>query len=74
MFEVSISVYLILYGIMVAIFVIFAIINLYHLFAFGFLSFQSFFMTFIFLGGTVLILFVTYKWGLKLDWSQTFII
>lgn len=71
MVDISLYTFLIVYGALVLIFLIFAIINLLHLFAFGFLNFESFFMTFIFLGGIILILFITYKLGLKIDWSQT---
>jgi hypothetical protein len=70
---IELSLYLLLgtYAVLVVIFLIFAIINLYHLLAFGFISFESFFMTFIFIAGIVLILFITYKLGLEIDWSQS---
>lgn len=73
MFEITISLsaLLIVYGIMAALFIIFAFINLYHLIAYGFLSFESYFMTFIFIAGTVLILFITYKYGIEIDWDKT---
>jgi len=74
MIEISLYVYLILYGILVGIFVIYAFVNLYHLFVYGFLSYLSFLMTFLFLAISILILFITYKYGLQIDWSQTFII
>jgi len=74
MIDVSLYIFLIFYGILAAIFVIMALVNLFHLFAYGFLSYLSFLMTFIFLAGTVLILFITYKLGLQIDWSQTFIL
>jgi len=70
---IEISLYLLLgtYAVLVVIFLIFAIINLYHLIAFGFISFESFFMTFIFIAGIILILFITYKLGIEIDWSKT---
>jgi hypothetical protein len=74
MIEISISTYFIIYGLALALFIIFALINLYHLFRFGFLSFTSFFMTFLFLGTSVLVIFITYKLGQNIDWTQTFII
>ncbi|OGY42816.1 MAG: hypothetical protein A2Y67_03785 [Candidatus Buchananbacteria bacterium RBG_13_39_9] len=74
MIEISLYIFLILYGAALALFVIFALINIYHLFRFGFLSFFSFFVTFLFLAGVILILFITYELGAKIDWSQTFII
>lgn len=74
MIEFSLYVLLIAYGLIVVAFIIFAIFNLYHLFSFGFLSFLSYFMTFVFLGGTVLILFITYVLASQIDWSATIII
>ncbi len=74
MIEISLSVLLIGYGIFALIFFVFAIINLYHMFNYGFLNFESFLMTFIFIAGTVLILFITYQLGSQIDWTQTFII
>jgi hypothetical protein len=74
MVEISISIFLVIYGLALFLFVIFALINLYHLFKFGFISFTSFLATFLFLGATVLVLFITYKLGQSIDWSQTFII
>ncbi|MFC1598470.1 hypothetical protein ACFL2U_00440 [Patescibacteria group bacterium] len=70
---IEISLYLLLgtYAVLVVIFLIFAIINLYHLLAFGFISFESFFMTFIFVAGIILVLFITYKLGLEIDWAQS---
>ena len=74
MIEISLLVLLIPYGILVAIFLLFAIINLYHMFTFGFLNFESFFMTFLFIAGIILILFITYELAMAIDWTQTLII
>lgn len=74
MIEISFSVILIVYGFFVLCFLIFALVNLYHVLAFGFLGFESFFITFIFIAGTILVLFITYKLGMDIDWSQTFIL
>ncbi len=69
--EISMSVMLIAYGVLVLAFLIFAVVNLYHVLKFGFLGFESFFVTFIFIAGTILVLFITYKLGLEIDWTQT---
>ncbi|OGY41441.1 MAG: hypothetical protein A2Y82_00810 [Candidatus Buchananbacteria bacterium RBG_13_36_9] len=74
MIEISYSVFLIIYGLGLACFTIYAIFNLYHLFAFGFLNFISFLATFLFLAGTIIILFLTYQIGSQIDWTQTLII
>ncbi len=74
MIEISLSAILIPYGILVALFLLFALINFYHMFKYGFLNFESFFMTFLFIAGIILILFITYKLAMEIDWTQTFII
>jgi hypothetical protein len=74
MIEISLYVLLIVYGLIIAAFIVFALFNLYHLFSFGFLSFLSFFMTFLFLAGVILILFITYTLAAPIDWSQTVIL
>jgi len=74
MLEISLSVFLIIYGLAIVIFLVMALVNLFHLFAYGFLSFTSFLATFLFLAASVLIIFITYKYGMQIDWSQTFIL
>lgn len=74
MVEISLYTFLIIYGLGIALFIIFAIFNLYHLFAYGFLSFSSFLVTFLFLAFTILLLFITYKYGQLIDWSTNFVI
>ena len=74
MIEISFSLFLVIYGILVLCFLIFALVKLYHIFAFGFLGFESFFVTFLFIAGTILVLFITYKLGMEIDWAQTFIL
>ena len=74
MLELSLWGLLIVYAVFIIIFLNFAIINLYHMLAYGFLSFESFFMTFLFLAGVILVLFITYKLGLEIDWQQSFTI
>lgn len=72
MIEISYYVFLIIYGLGLAIFVIFSLFNLYHLFVYGFLSYASFLATFLFLAGTVVVLFLTYQIGSQIDWTQMF--
>lgn len=63
------SVILIPYGLLVLIFAIFALVSLFHLIRYGSLTFFSFFVTFIFLAGTVLILYSTAFLLVDTDWS-----
>jgi len=74
MIEFSLTVFLVIYGLGVVLFFIFAIINMLHLFYYGFLNFESYFVTFLFLAATILVLFITYKLGIAIDWNQTFTI
>jgi hypothetical protein len=74
MIEISLLLLLYVYGFFVLLYIIFALINIYHLLVFGFLSFESFFMTFLLIAGTILILFITYKLGIAIDWNQSIII
>jgi hypothetical protein len=74
MLEISYSVFLIIYGLGLLCFIIYAFFNLYHLFVYGFLSFAGFLATFLFFAGTIIILFLTYQIGSQIDWTQTFII
>lgn len=74
MFEISLLTLLIAYGVLVLIFFVFAAINIYHLMAFGFFSFESIFMTFFLIAGTIVILGITFVLGLDINWSFTFVI
>ena len=65
----TISIFLLIYAAFAIFFIIFALFNLYHLWRFGYLGFEGFFMTFIFLGGTALILFITYSLLANVDWT-----
>jgi len=74
MIEIPLYIMLIIYAVFVVIFLIFALINIYHMVTFGFISFESFFMTFLLLAGTILILFTTYTYAQEIDWEETFVI
>lgn len=42
------------------------------MFKFGFWDVTGFIMTFIFIGGGIIILFLTWQYGSTVDWYQTF--
>jgi hypothetical protein len=54
----------------VVIYVIFFLINLYHLVVYTTPSLTGFVMTFFFLGGVAYIVFITYNLLLGTDWQQ----
>jgi len=72
MTELPLYLLLIPYGILVAVFFILALINIYHMIVYGFLSFSSTFMTFIFLVGTIIIFYATYALAADIDWMQVY--
>ena len=68
--EISLTILLIPYGIALFVFGIFAFFSLYHMFKYGFVSFPAYIMTFIFLGGIVMVLYLTYALAIQLNWSD----
>ncbi|OGL78726.1 hypothetical protein A3F28_02540 [Candidatus Uhrbacteria bacterium RIFCSPHIGHO2_12_FULL_57_11] len=65
----SLSLILIPYGLLLAIFAIFSIVSLLHLVRYGSRTFFSFFVTFIYLAGTVLLLYSTATLLADTDWT-----
>ncbi|HEX9664876.1 MAG TPA: hypothetical protein VGA49_03585 [Patescibacteria group bacterium] len=71
---IPLSIFFIIYAIFLLIFLIFAFFSLYHIFKFGFWDFFTYLVTFIFIGGTVIILFITWQSARQIDWSQSLVI
>ena len=69
----SLSLILIPYGLLLAIFAIFSIVSLLHLVRYGSRTFFSFFVTFIYLAGTVLLLYSTAFLLSDVDWATSLI-
>lgn len=61
---------LIIYALFALIYVIFFLINLYHLVVYTTPSLTGFIMTFFFLGGVAYIIFISYNLLLGVDWQQ----
>ena len=61
---------LIPYGIVLLFFIIFSLINITHLIRYGATTGVSLFMTFIFLAGAVIILFVSWQILGTINWGQ----
>jgi hypothetical protein len=70
MISISLSLALFLYALVVVLFAIFAIVNVYHLVHYGATSGISFAVTFLFLAGAAFILFFTYHALAAVDWNQ----
>jgi hypothetical protein len=70
-FEIKLFWFLIPYIALLLLFLIFALINIYHVFKWGGGTFTGFIATFIFLAGLILILFLTYDNLKMVDWSET---
>lgn len=47
---------------------IFSLFNIYHALKFGFVNYASYFMTFVFMGASIIVLFVTYQALGEVDW------
>lgn len=67
---ITLSILLWIYLIIVAIFMLYSAFGFYHLFKFGMLDTRAFAMTAFFLGGVVVILFVTFIIGVDINWSN----
>jgi len=70
----SLSILLIIFYIYLAVFFTLSFFSFYHLLKFGQNNFTAFIMTAIFMGGTVIILFIIWQNLVGIDWSQTILI
>lgn len=61
---------LVLWGVFVAVTVIFSLINLYHILHYGFWTFKSALFAFLYYGAVIIILFWAWQTIPQLDWSQ----
>ena len=61
---------LIPYGLFLAVFLIFALINVYHMVHYGATTFISFLVTFAFMAGSAFILYFTWQLLAGVDWGM----
>jgi hypothetical protein len=59
------------YLIFLGFFLLFTLINLYLIIRFGFASFSAWAATFLFVGATLVVIFLTYFYATEIDWRQT---
>lgn len=69
--SLTLSVLLIGYGVIITFFVIFAAVNLYHVFKFGFVDLPTFWATFLFLAVTALNIFIVWIFIQQIDWNTS---
>lgn len=67
--ELTLSLLLIPYAILVVLFFAFAFFNVYHMIVYGFVSTSSFIATFLFFAVTALIIFWSYEIGATIPWD-----
>lgn len=68
--SLTLSVFLIPYGIVILFFAVFAAINIHHLIRYAATTKVSFVVTFVFLAGSVFLLFFSWSTLHKIDWQQ----
>lgn len=68
--SIPLSLFLIIYLILVGLFLLYALFNLYHIVRFGHFDAASYFMTGLFIAGTLLILFISATYLFGIDFSQ----
>jgi len=56
--------------ILIGVWITFAFFNILHTLKFGFVNYISYFMTFIFLGATVIVFFLTWEALAAVDWYE----
>lgn len=61
--------FLFLYLLFVAVWLIFSLIALYHIIRYGQINFTTFLATFTYIAGSSLILFLSYGYLSRIDWS-----
>lgn len=70
---IPLSFLLIPYGLFLLLFLIFAFFNIYHVFRFGFGELPLFFVTFVFMALSVLIIFISFQQISQIDLTEPLI-
>lgn len=71
---ISLSVFLYIYFVFLAVWLIFSLAAVYHMIKFSFKNFTSFFATFIFIGVSIFILMESYNYLSRIDWEMNVIV
>jgi len=67
--EISLSIFLFVYLIYIAVFLFFSFFNIYHMVRYGFSSPLAYVLTVGYIALTILALFVTYYYIAQIDWD-----
>jgi len=67
--SIPIAIILILYAVFLLAYLIFFFFNIYHMFRFGVYSFFTYFIAFVYIAGTIIILFLSWQTLASFDWS-----
>lgn len=66
---IPLIIFLILYCLFVFVWLIFSLVALYHMIKYGQINFTTFITTFAYLAGSAVILFLSYEYLSRIDWS-----
>ncbi|MFA5358576.1 MAG: hypothetical protein WC310_01990 [Patescibacteria group bacterium] len=69
---IPLSIFLYLYIGLVVVFLFFAFFNIYHAIRFSFWDFATFFITFLFIAATIIIMFVSFDYIRQVNWKEGF--
>ncbi|MFA6306724.1 MAG: hypothetical protein WCV70_04210 [Patescibacteria group bacterium] len=61
--------FLFLYLLFVFVWLIFSLIALFHMIKYGQINFTTFFITFTYIAGSIIILYLSYQYLSQIDWS-----
>jgi hypothetical protein len=68
--SIPLSIFLYIYYAFLAVWTVFSLVSLYHMFKFGVKSFTSFFAAFSYLAVSFVILVITYNYCRQIDWTS----
>lgn len=68
--EITLAFFLYAYLAFLVLWAFFAFFNLYHVIRFSFWGFTAFFVTFLFVAGSVIVLFLSFEYFRAVDWQQ----
>ena len=69
--EISYYLFLAIYGLGILFFVIYSLVNIFHIFRFGFLDGNSVFMIVFYLGISLVIFVISYEFLKVIPWTET---
>lgn len=74
MISIPLSIFFIVYLVLVALLLVFFFITLSHLFATGTFTFVSFVVTFLVIAAMIVVAWITWSLAMTVDWSQSIVL